>query len=126
MGGSRLSAHREGWISSVRLETYRRSEQIFTAFTVIILLWCVVLLSLSCFYRLPEVISVFPELDLASKIPVPPGDEGLCGIARLVRTKPREIVRQLHGVMVQVVEQVERDGIELRDRYMIGREIRLQ
>lgn len=101
--------------SQYKLIVGQSSVQIFTTFTVIILLWCVVLLSLSCFNRVPEV-SIFPELDLASKIPVPTGDKGLCGTAaRLVKKKGREIVRELHGVMVQVVEQVERDGIELRE-----------
>jgi len=101
-----------------RQSTYKiivgQSEvQIFTVFTIIIVFWCIFLLSISCFDRVPEV-SVFPELDLASKIPVPPEDKGLCGTAaRLVKKKPRDIVKELHGVMVQVVEQVGRDGIEL-------------
>jgi hypothetical protein len=79
---------------SYKIVLSQPSLQIFTAFSVIILVWCLVLLAVSGISRRPEV-SSFPELDLVSKIPVY-NEDGFCGVCSRISEAPvRDIGKEI-------------------------------
>ena len=86
-----------------RIVPGQNSVEIFSLLALTILIWCLSLLGVSSYARVPEV-SIFPELDILSK--VSPGDKRLYDVVySLVRRKPQDIAQVLNGVRVQVKEQ---------------------
>ena len=85
-----------------RIVPGQNSVETFSLFTLVIIVWCLSLLGVSSYARVPEV-SLFPELDILSK--VSPEDKRLYDVVyTLVRKKPRDIAQVLNGVRVQVKE----------------------
>jgi len=92
--------------------------QIFVSFTLIIFIWCLIIILSSAFYRVPG-FSPYAEMDMLGKVPIMDheNEEGrdLYELhSRLHRTGPMKLERALKGVWLCVDE--EGDDFELQAR----------
>lgn len=82
------------------------SIQLFLSFILVILTWCLALVIFSGWTRVPRT-SSFPEVDLISKIRGASDNDGIWDrIDRTVEKQPRNLARALHGIRMQVTNNI--------------------